>query len=129
MKQLRTKCQSIIQKMSEKRKVFTMRLSLILVGLHASMFSVLAEEEQKSGVDGQGLKDLIDSYLNPIKGAVLYAIPASAVIAIVIMAIRNFFKNEEQKEEFDLIGKIIKTGIIAGLAQSAAIVLKIFNVV
>ena len=128
MKQLRTKCQSIIQKMNEKRKVFTMRLSLILVGLHASMYSVFAEEGQKTGVDEQGLKDLIDSFLNPIKGAVLYAIPAAAAIAIAIMAIRNFFKNEEQKEEFDLIGKIMKTGIIAGLAQSVAVVLKIFNV-
>ncbi|QIK56354.1 hypothetical protein G7059_00090 [Erysipelothrix sp. HDW6A] len=129
MKQLRIKWQSFIQIMNEKKQVLAIRTSLILVGLHASMFSVFAEEEQNSGVNGQAFKDLIDSFINPIKDGILYAIPASAAIGIGIMALKNFFKSEEQKEEFDLIGKIVKTGMIAGLAQSVALVLKIFNVV
>lgn len=124
MKKISKMLLSIGKTINKNRKDLVFRLSIVGTGLFLSTTNVFA-----AGVDEQAFKDLIDSFLNPLKNSILYAIPAAAVIAIAIMAMRNFFKNEEQKEEFDLIGKIIKTGIIAGLAQSAALVLKIFGVV
>lgn len=91
--------------------------------LLVSTQSVLAE-----GVDEGALKGWIDSFLKPILNGLLYAVPIATAIAIVINILKNFFMSEQEKDEFNLIGKCIKLAIIGGIATGVLGFLKIFGV-
>lgn len=91
--------------------------------LFASTQNILA-----AGVDEGALKSWIDSFLKPILNGLLYAVPIATAIAIVINILKNFFMSEQEKDEFNLIGKCIKLAIIGGIATGVLGFLKIFGV-
>lgn len=79
------------------------------------------------GVNEGQLKELISAYTNPIKNVMIWVVPTAAIIGALVLGIQHFFKNEQEQEEFNLVGKLIKLGIVASLLQSIAILFKIFG--
>ncbi len=80
------------------------------------------------GVNEEELKSLVGDFVDPISNVLIWVVPAVAVIGAAILGIKFFFKNEQEQEEFDLVGKFVKYGIVASILQSIAIVFKIFGV-
>lgn len=97
--------------------------SLIVTGIIFLNANVHAEP----GVNEGELKNLISAYTDPIKNVMIWIVPTVAIIGALVLGIKHFFKNEQEQEEFDLVGKLIKLGIVASLLQSVAIVFKIFG--
>lgn len=82
-----------------------------------------------TGVNAEEFKSFIQLFTDPIQEVLLWVIPSVAVIAAIIMGLMYFFKTEQEKEEFEIIGKLIKMGIVAAILQSVAIVFRILGVV
>lgn len=80
------------------------------------------------GVNEEELKTLVGDYVNPISNVLIWLVPIVAVIGAAILGLRFFFKNEQEQEEYDLMGKFVKYGIVASILQSIAVVFKIFGV-
>lgn len=106
------------------------KFKLVKNTITASAFLLIASIStvNAQGVDEGALKGLIDSFLKPILNGLLYAVPIATAIAIVINILKNFFMSEQEKDEFNLIGKCIKLAIIGGIATGVLGFLKIFGV-
>lgn len=101
-----------------------------IIGLSVVMiFATLNPVFAAPGVNEEELKTLVGDYVNPISNVLIWLVPIVAVIGAAIVGLRFFFKNEQEQEEYDLMGKFVKYGIVASILQSITIVFKIFGVV
>ncbi len=110
---------------SNKRRQIIQTVAMTSVFIAASVGAISADGP---GVDPGALQDLINGFVTPIKDVLIWVVPTVAAIGALILGIRHFFKNEQEQEEFDLMGKLVKLGIVAAILQSIAIVFKIFGV-
>ena len=101
-------------------------VTLSSVLLFAGVSKVFAEDGP--GVNEEELKNLVNGYVDPIKNVLIWVVPVCAAIGAAILGVKHFFKTEQEQEDFDLISKLIKLGIVAILIQSIVIVFKIFGV-
>ena len=89
---------------------------------------MMISAETTPGFDLEEAKKLTDGYTAPLKQYFLYIIPAVVVIAASILGVKYFFKKEEEKEDFDIYGKLINYGLVASVIQSLAVFMRIFGI-
>lgn len=106
-----------------KNKGTQVGISLFLISTQVGNISA-----DGPGVDEAAFKSLISNFVDPIKNVLIWVVPTVAVIGALIMGIKYFFKNEQEREDYEIITKLINLAIVASLFQSIAILFRIFGV-